>query len=130
MVKDSIANLIVSLKNASSAGHDSVVAPFSKINLAILELLQKQGYVGEVSKKGKKVTKSIEVALLNEAGKPKIQGVKRISTFSKRMYQGAAEIRPVKNGFGLLILSTPKGILTDKEAKKEKVGGELLFKIW
>jgi len=130
MVKDSIANLITSLKNASNAGHESVTAPFSNLNLAILELLKKEGYVGEIVKKGKKTIKTIEVSLVSEAGKAKIQGVKRLSTFSKRVYQGAAEIRPVKNGFGVSVISTPKGLLTDKEAKKSRVGGELLFKIW
>ena len=130
MVKDQIANLIVSLKNASDAGHTSLVSPFSNMKASVLELLEKEGFVGQVAKKGKKVTKFIEVGLLYENGQPRIQGVERLSTFSKRHYKGVADIHPVKNGHGLLILSTPKGILTDKQAKKEKVGGEALFKIW
>lgn len=130
MVKDQISNLIVSLKNASDAGHPSLISPFSNMKASVLEVLEKEGFVGSVNKKGKKVTKFIEVGLLYENGKPRIQGVKRLSTFSKRNYKGVADIHPVKNGLGLLILSTPKGILTDRQAKKEKVGGEVLFKIW
>jgi small subunit ribosomal protein S8 len=130
MVIDQIANLIVSLKNGGEAGHTSVVSSFSIMKASILELLQKEGYVGTVSKKGKKVSKFIEVVLLYEDGKPRITGVERLSTFSKRTYKGAKEIHPVKNGHGLMVISTPKGILTDKEARKEKVGGEVLFKIW
>ena len=61
---------------------------------------------------------------------PKLHGVQRISKYSKRVYQKAKDLKPVRNNFGSLILTTPKGILTDKEARKEKVGGEALFKIW
>jgi small subunit ribosomal protein S8 len=82
------------------------------------------------SLKGKKAAKYIEVEVAYENGKSKITGVKRLSTFSKRMYQGAHELRPVKNGQGLLVLSTPKGVLSGKEARKENVGGEALFQIW
>jgi len=130
MVKDSIANLITNLKNAGVSGKQSVVAPHSELNVAVLELLQREGYVGSVVKKGKKVNKFIEVNLAYTEGEPRIQGVKRLSTFSKRVYQGVKDIRPVKNGHGLLVLSTPKGILSDKQARKERVGGEVLFKIW
>ena len=130
MVKDSISNLIVNLKNAGVSGRQYVVSPFSNFNLAVLELLQKEGYIHSVSKKGKKAEKYIEVEVAYSEGKSKITGVKRLSTFSKRMYQAASEIRSGKNGQGLLVLSTPKGVLTDKEARKENVGGEVLFKIW
>ncbi len=130
MVKDSISDLIVNLKNAGVSGRQYVVSPFSNFNLAVLELLEKEGFIHSVSKKGKKTGKYIEVEVAYEAGKSKITGVKRLSTFSKRMYQAASEIRSVKNGQGILVLSTPKGVLTDKEARKENVGGEVLFKIW
>ena len=130
MVIDSISNLIVNLKNAGVSGRQYVVSPFSNFNFAVLELLQKEGYIHSVSKKGKKTGKYIEVEVAYEDGKSKITGVKRLSTFSKRMYQSVSEIKPVKSGQGILVLSTPKGILTDKEAKKAKVGGEALFKIW
>ena len=80
---------------------------------------------------GKKVTKFIEAEIVYEAdGTPKVRGVERVSKFSKRVYQKAKELRPVKYGTGLMILTTPKGIMTNRAAKKENVGGEVLFKIW
>lgn len=130
MVKDTISDLIVNLKNAGVSGRQYVVSPFSNLNFAVLELLQKEGFIHSVAKKGKKAAKYIEVEVAYENGKSKITGVKRLSTFSKRMYQGAHELRPVKNGLGLLVLSTPKGVLSGKEARKENVGGEALFQIW
>jgi small subunit ribosomal protein S8 len=97
---------------------------------SILDLLEKEGYVGAISKKGKKVHKSLEVGLVYDEYGPRVKGVKRMSKLSKRMYGGVKDIKPVKQGHGMLVLSTPKGILSDTEAKKQKVGGELLFKVW
>ncbi|HZS43321.1 MAG TPA: 30S ribosomal protein S8 [Candidatus Paceibacterota bacterium] len=130
-MRDLIADLIIKIKNANMAGHETVTLPYSKIGSAVLEVLEKEGYVQGLNKKGKKITKSIEVGLVYEDGKkPRITGVERVSKFSKRVYQKAKEIRSVRSNFGMLVLTTPKGILTDKEARKEKVGGEALFKIW
>lgn len=127
---DPISSLIIKLKNANVAGKTSVTFPYSKMREAILMTLQKEGYVKAVSKKGKKVMKEIEAELVYDNGAAKISGVEQISKQSRRIYQGASEIRTVRNGFGALILTTPKGILTGKDARKEKVGGEVLFRIW
>jgi len=127
---DPISDMIVQIKNASSAGKESVILPYSKLKLSILETLQKEGFVKSFSKKGKKVIKFIEVILAQENGEAKIHDVQRISKSSRRVYQKAKDIRGVKNGFGILVLSTPKGIMSDKTARAEKVGGEALFKIW
>jgi small subunit ribosomal protein S8 len=127
---DSISDLIVRIKNAGDAGKDSLVLTHSKVNFAIASLLEKEGYIKSVSKKGKKITKFMEVELLRQDGEPRIRGVERVSKLSRRMYGKAKEIKTVKHGLGMLVLSTPKGILSDKEAKKENVGGELLFKVW
>jgi small subunit ribosomal protein S8 len=127
---DSISNLIIKIKNANRAGHESVTVPYSKMGEAILGVLEKEGYVNGLSKKGKKVNKFIEVGLLYEDKNPKILGVERISKFSKRVYQKSKSLKPVRSGYGHAILTTPKGILSDKQARMEKVGGEVLFKIW
>jgi small subunit ribosomal protein S8 len=127
---DSISQLIIGLKNANNAGKASVSFPYSKMREAILETLNKAGYVGAVSKKGKKVIKTIDVELEYVDGKPRIEAVQQISKNSRRMYANAKEVHSVRNGYGILVLSTPKGILVDRDARKEKVGGELLFKIW
>jgi small subunit ribosomal protein S8 len=127
---DPIADMIIRIKNASDSKKESVVFPYSKLKIAILDVLLKEGFIKSFGKKGKKVVKFIEVGLVHADGEPKIKGVDRVSKSSKRIYYQAKDIRPVKSGFGALILSTPKGIMTDKTARAEKVGGEALFKIW
>src|ERR1035437_2170679 len=127
---DPISDMIVQIRNGSDAGKESVVLPYSKLKLSILDTLLKEGFVKSFAKKGKKVIKFIEVALAYEGDEPKIHGVQRISKSSRRVYQKSKDIRGVKNGFGVLVLSTPKGIMSDKIARMEKVGGEALFKIW
>jgi small subunit ribosomal protein S8 len=127
---DSIADLIVRIKNASDARKESVTVPHSKMKAAILEVLEKEGYVGGITKKGKKIHKSIEVGLVYDEFGPRVKGVERVSKLSKRMYSGSKDLKRVMQGHGVLVLTTPKGIMTDSEARKQKVGGELLFKIW
>ena len=127
---DPIADMIVRIKNASDAEKKSVVFPYSKLKLAILETLMKEGFIKSFSKKGKKIAKFIEVVLVYEDGMPKIQDVERVSKASKRIYYKAKNVKKVKNGFGAMILSTPKGIMTDKMAREANMGGEALFKIW
>ena len=127
---DVISELIIKLKNANTAKKAMVSFPYSKMRESVLDALAKEGFVKAVTKKGKKVNKSIEAELVYVDDQPRIQGVEQISKYSRRVYQGAKEIKRVQNGYGALILTTPKGILTDKEARKENVGGEALFKIW
>lgn len=128
---DKIADMLNMAKNASRVNHESVTVPFSKIKYAIAECLVKNGYVKGVNKKIVKGFPAIELTLsYNEAGEPKIVGVERVSKPSRRMYMSVKEIRAFKNGFGVSVLSTPKGILVDMDAKKQMVGGEILFKIW
>lgn len=129
-MKDSIADFITQIKNAGNAGKSSVVIPYSKMKMAIADVLVKEGFLKSATKKGKKITKFIELELVYEGNKPFVQGVQRISKLSRRSYQGAKDMKPVRHGYGLLIVSTPKGIMTGKEARKENVGGEVLFSIW
>jgi small subunit ribosomal protein S8 len=131
MVTDPVADLITRLTNASAVKKQTVSVPFSAFKLAIAEKLREVGYVGSVEKKGKKVKKTLDVTLKYQTdGVPAIQGVKRISKPGRRLYKSVLDIVPVRYGHGTLVLSTPKGIKTDKEAKKENVGGEALFEIW
>ncbi len=131
MVNDPVGDFIIRLTNAGAVKKANVSLPFSNFKLAIAEKLKEAGYVGEVDKKGKKVKKTLDVTLIYDAsGEPKIQGVKRVSKPGRRMYKSVHEITRVRYGHGNLILSTPKGIKTDTEARKEKVGGEALFEIW
>lgn len=129
---DSVANMLSQIKNAGLAGKDSVVVPNSKFLAAIAAVLLKEGYIASINRKGKgrQGQAGMEIGIAYEGGRSKISGIKRVSKLSRRFYVGARSLRPVQQGFGRLFLSTPKGIMTDKEAKKEHVGGEALFEIW
>lgn len=127
---DPISNMLNSIKNAGAVKLPSVVVPHSNFCLAVAELLAREGYVGNVTKKGKKTRKFIEIGVLYDNARPRLTGVKRLSKPSRRVYMGTGEVRPVRQGQGLLVLSTPKGLMTGTDAKKEHVGGEALFTIW
>lgn len=127
---DSISNMIIMMKNASLANKETVAFPYSKMKNAIAECLKKEGYISEISKKVKKGQPMLEVGLIYTDKKPRITEVERISKQSRRVYFGMKDIHSVRSGSGLLVLSTPKGILSGKEARKEQVGGEALFRIW
>lgn len=130
MIADSLGDTIIRIKNAGDSGKESVLVPYSKFRQAVLEVLEKEGYIKSLAKKGKKVAKFLEVGLLYNGSAPRIQGVEKISHLSRRIYGSSQNIRPVRHGFGSLVLTTSKGVMTDKEARKQKVGGEILFKIW
>ena len=130
MITDRVGDFIIRLKNAGAIGNTVVSAPYSKHIEAIANKLKQLGFVErvEVSKKGHG---TVEVTLAyDEQGKHKIHDVKRISKPGRRMYVPAREAHTVKNGLGARILSTPKGILSDKEARKVRAGGETLFEVW
>lgn len=118
------------MKNGSLAGKESVSVPYSKMKNAIAECLKKEGYIFNIAKKVKGSQPVLEVGLIYVNEKPKITEVERISKQSKRVYFRMKDIHSIRNGSGLLVLSTPKGILSGKEARKEQVGGEALFKLW
>jgi small subunit ribosomal protein S8 len=130
MVGDTISNLIISLKNAQKAKHTEVTFLYSNIQLAILEVLKKEGFIAGVEKTGKDLKKKIIATLKYEDGAPAITDVKRISKQSKRMYVGHKDLKSVRNGYGITVLSTPQGVMSNKQAFKLKVGGEILFTMW
>lgn len=127
---DSISNMIIMMKNAGLAGKETVSFPYSKMKNAILECLVKEGYVKKIAKKIKKDQSVLEVELVYMDKQPKITEAERISKQSRRVYFGVKDIHSVRNGSGVLILSTPKGILSGKDARREQVGGEALFRLW
>ncbi|MCX6747338.1 MAG: 30S ribosomal protein S8 [Candidatus Nomurabacteria bacterium] len=127
---DQISNMLISIKNGGMASKEVVAFPYSKLKNAIALCLQKEGYISSVAKKTKKGQPMLEVGLIYVDKSPKVKEVERISKQSRRVYFGMKDIHTVRNSSGLLVLSTPKGILSGKEARKEQVGGEALFKIW
>lgn len=131
MVGDSIADFIIRLKNASMVRKSNVEMPYSKLRNSVAQKLRVQNYLGDVDSVGHGATKKLVVHLAyDKNGKCRLNDVKQISKPGRRVYIGISRIRPVRNGHGLLVLSTPKGILTGDEARKERVGGEALFSIW
>lgn len=126
---DTIANMLNGIKNAGLVKKTSITLPHSKVKGAILDLLKKEGYIKTYHVvEGAKPTLEVVLEYKNDA--PRISGVARVSKPSKRVYVGVKDIASVKYGHGTAVLSTPKGIMTGKEARKEQTGGELLFTIW
>jgi small subunit ribosomal protein S8 len=124
---DTIGNVLTKIRNAQMARHESVEVPYSNLTWSLVNILQKEGFIKEVEKKGRKENRLIEINLKYNAEEPAIQSLNRISKPSKRIYAKYAEIYPRKGR--VAILSTPKGLLTDREARKNKIGGEVICEI-
>jgi len=131
MVTDPIADFIVRISNASRAGKETASVPFSLLKENIAQVLLREGYISGFSVRGDGTKKMIDVSIKYEqGGTPRIREISRVSKSSRRVYASYKEMKPFKFGRGRMIVSTPKGITTDVEAKKEGVGGEILFTVW
>ncbi|MFA5392333.1 MAG: 30S ribosomal protein S8 [Candidatus Paceibacterota bacterium] len=128
---DPISDMLTRIRNAQAVKKTTVIIPFSKLKWAILEVLKKQGFIKDIEKVGRSNKKIIEVNLkYRKDGSPRISILKRISKSSRRAYVNAKKIWFFKHGFGISVITTSKGIMTDKEARKEKLGGEVLLEIY
>lgn len=128
---DPIADMLTRIRNALMRGKPEVKFPYSKIKLEIARILLEEGYINNFQVLGEGAKKEISILLkYTLEGKPVISEIKRVSRPSRRVYVGYQEIPKVAGGLGINIISTPKGILSDREARKEKVGGEILAAIW
>lgn len=123
---DTIADALIRIKNGYMVGRESVSLRYSKVIFSILKLLEKEGYLG----KSTKVGNNIEVYLKYSGRVPSLTDLKRVSKPSLRIYRGVYDLPKVMGGGGIAIISTPKGIMTDIEARKQKVGGEVLALVW
>ncbi|MDD5896985.1 MAG: 30S ribosomal protein S8 [Clostridia bacterium] len=131
VVNDPIADMLTRIRNAQIAKHDVVVLPASNTKKAIAKILLAEGYVKSVDFVDEAPQGSIKIALKYVNGKqPVIAGLKRISKPGLRVYAKAEELPRVLGGLGIAIISTSKGLMTDKEARKEMIGGEVLAYIW
>jgi small subunit ribosomal protein S8 len=128
MVSDPVSDFIIRLKNASDVQKSTVSVSQSKLIENIAHALKKAGYIASVNQNKGEYTLNVGIAYVG--AQPRINGVERISRSSRRIYLKSADIRVFRSGFGNTFLSTPKGIVSDMEAKKLKVGGEVLFRIW
>ena len=130
MITDRVGDFIVRLQNAAAAEKPTVVLPHSKHLEAIARKLKELGFIAEVAKEGE-VKKTLIITLArDERGFPKIRGVRRVSKPGRRLYVSHQDAHQVKGGTGARIVSTPKGILSDREARRVRMGGEDLFVIW
>lgn len=127
-MSDTIADLLTRIRNAQSARKDTVVVPYSKLKLQICEKLVQYNFLASVKVVKGESFDNLEVALDTERFSP--VSLKRVSKPGQRIYKKAKELKTVKNGLGLLVLSTPKGVLTNFEAKSQNVGGEVLCLIY
>lgn len=122
---------IIRIKNALERKKERIKVPYSRLDESILESLARHDYLKEVLKKGRGVKKIIEVRLkYDEDEKPAISGIKLLSRPSRRLYVGWKDIKRSHQGYGHFFFSTSKGIMSDHEARKNRVGGELLFEVW
>jgi len=131
MMTDPIADMLIRIKNASMARHKSVIVPASKIKLEIARILKEEGYIEDFKYIEEKPQAKIEIFLkYDENKRPVIAGVKRVSKPGRRIYRGYRNLPKVLDGFGIAIVSTSQGIMTDHEARRRKIGGEVLCEIW
>ena len=131
LVLDPIADMLTRIRNANTNKRDTVLIPQSKTKLAIAEILKEEGYIVDFKSVESEGIAMIEVTLkYGPNGEKVIQGLKRISKPGLRIYSNAEQLPQVLNGLGIAIVSTSKGIITDKEARKLNVGGEVLAYVW
>lgn len=132
---DPISDMLTRIRNAQSAGKDTVVMPFSNLKLAIAKILNEQGYIEKFNKESDGKISHINIKLKYEKigvnrKTVAISGIKRISKEGRRMYIGKNDIKKVRQGYGISIVSTSKGVMTGGEARKLGIGGEFLCEVW
>lgn len=131
MMTDPIADLLTRIRNASRSRKESVDIPWSKLKERIVRVLAEEGFLREASAAEAEGRKVLRLTLkYDEYRRPVINGIRRVSRPSLRVYVGSQEIPSVRKGLGLNVLSTPKGVLADRIARKEHVGGEVLCSVW
>lgn len=131
-MSDPISEMLTSIRNAQAVGKKTVTVGFSKMKYALAEILKKEGFLHAIHQTGRTVSdKKIEIELLyDEKNNPAISAIKRISKSSQRIYTKSSRIRRIRQGFGIAILSTSKGLMTNKEARKQKLGGEIICEVY
>ncbi|MDD5589831.1 MAG: 30S ribosomal protein S8 [Candidatus Portnoybacteria bacterium] len=127
---DQISDMLIRIKNAQKTGRASIEMPFSKLKFALAKILEKEKYLSGVEEKSKKGIKRLQINLKYDEGIPAIQEIVKKSKPSRRVYIKKNEILPVKQGYGISVISTPEGLMTGKEARRAGLGGELICELW
>lgn len=128
---DPIADLLTRIRNAHRAKHDRLDVPASKVKLEVCRILKQEGYIKNVTVVEDKPSDLLRIILsYSKEGAPVISRMRKVSTPGRRVYRGADAIKPVLNGLGIGIVSTSKGLMTDRQAREQRVGGEILCEVW
>ncbi|HVO93702.1 MAG TPA: 30S ribosomal protein S8 [Terriglobales bacterium] len=130
---DPIADMLTRIRNASRARHQTVAVPWSRLKENIVKILIAEGYLKDHKKVKAQIGAGEELIIqlkFDRESRPIISGVKRVSTPGRRVYVGAHSVTPIRKGLGINILSTPRGVLVDRDAQRAKVGGELICSVW
>lgn len=130
MITDPISDMLTRIRNASAARKSEVLIPFSKLKFEIAKLLKHENYVSEVEKTEEGAFPQIKVVLNYQGRTPAIRGIQRVSTPGRRVYVTKDNIPTVLNGLGISIISTSQGVMTNKQAKRAGLGGELMCELW
>src|SRR3989344_5758567 len=124
-----IANMLVQIKNAQAAGHETVTFPYSSIKFAIANILRDKGFIDEIEKKNKKGNKTefpyLTLKIKYTDGVGAINGIRLVSNPSRRIYARTTDLKPIKSGYGVALVSTSKGLMSGDEARKAGLGGEV-----
>ncbi|MBU1177210.1 MAG: 30S ribosomal protein S8 [Patescibacteria group bacterium] len=127
---DPISDMLTRIRNAQAVLHKTVIIPFSKFKFSLAEILEKEGLIGKILAQGRKTNKTIKIELKYDGNNPAISSIKRISKQGQRIYIKKDELRPVRQGYGIVIISTSQGLMTNTEARKKGLGGELICEIY
>ena len=127
---DPLGDLLTRIRNGQQARKDSVLTPASKLRARVLDVLQREGYIRGYAEEELAGQKGIRIELKYFEGQPAIQHLARVSKPGRRVYSGATELPRIRNGLGTIIVSTPRGVLSDAEAREQNVGGEVLAEVF
>ena len=129
-ISDPLGDLLTRIRNAQMRGMTKVVSPASKLRLRVLDVLQSEGYIRGYTEVEKDGHRNVEIELKYFDGAPVISEIRRVSKPGRRVYSGSKDLPNVRNGLGITIVSTPRGVLSDNEARSENVGGEVLAEVF
>ena len=129
-VTDPLGDLLTRIRNGQRAKKDSVLSPSSKLRVRVLDVLQREGYIRGYSEEQMGPAAGVRIELKYFEGQPAIKHVARVSKPGRRVYSGSTELPRIMNGLGITIVSTPKGVLSDAEAREQNVGGEVLAEVF
>ncbi len=130
MNTDPISDMLTRVRNAQAVNKKEVLVPYSDFKYNVIKCIEKEGFVESVIKRKVEREKYINITLKYENNKPTISEIKRVSSPGQRIYSKKKDLRGVKGGRGIFVLSTPKGVMTNKEARSKEVGGEIICEVW